>query len=207
MCPAKSTIVPFKKQMYSSGSIILSYKDDKCICVSIHAPTRGATWKIHANPHRQGCFNPRTHEGCDKPKQTHVLRPCRFQSTHPRGVRHSVVNALNNGVFVSIHAPTRGATDKIIITYIVTISFNPRTHEGCDSSIQRSSTRLTSFNPRTHEGCDFYLCVLMLRMLCFNPRTHEGCDFLWSLCSVPAKVSIHAPTRGATDGKVNRSRP
>ena len=45
MCPAKSTIVPFKKQMYSSGSIILSYKDDKCICVSIHAPTRGATHK------------------------------------------------------------------------------------------------------------------------------------------------------------------
>ena len=45
MCPAKSTIVPFKKQMYSSGSIILSYKDDKCICVSIHAPTRGATEK------------------------------------------------------------------------------------------------------------------------------------------------------------------
>ena len=43
ICPAKSTIVPFKKQMYSSGSIILSYKDDKCICVSIHAPTRGAT--------------------------------------------------------------------------------------------------------------------------------------------------------------------
>lgn len=43
MCPAKSIIVPFKKQMYSSGSIILSYKDDKCICASIHAPTRGAT--------------------------------------------------------------------------------------------------------------------------------------------------------------------
>lgn len=43
MCPAKSIIVPFKKQMYSSGSIILSYKDDKCICVSIHASTRGAT--------------------------------------------------------------------------------------------------------------------------------------------------------------------
>ena len=64
MCPAKSTIVPFKKQMYSSGSIILSYKDDKCICVSIHAPTRGATLRfglmvIHL------CFNPRTHEECD----------------------------------------------------------------------------------------------------------------------------------------------
>ena len=45
MCPAKSIIVPFKKQMYSSGSIILSYKDDKCICASIHAPTRGATYE------------------------------------------------------------------------------------------------------------------------------------------------------------------
>ena len=87
MCPAKSTIVPFKKQMYSSGSIILSYKDDKCICVSIHAPTRGATnvqsglfksqtVSIHA-PTRGATvcgfsflleflrFNPRTHEGCD----------------------------------------------------------------------------------------------------------------------------------------------
>ena len=58
MCPAKSTIVPFKKQMYSSGSIILSYIDDKCICVSIHAPTRGATYdyydsktKMHVSIH------------------------------------------------------------------------------------------------------------------------------------------------------------
>ena len=65
MCPAKSIIVPFKKQMYSSGSIILSYKDDKCICVSIHAPTRGATIiKIQCAVVIQS-FNPRTHEGCD----------------------------------------------------------------------------------------------------------------------------------------------
>ena len=64
MCPAKSIIVPFKKQMYSSGSIILSYKDDKCICVSIHAPTRGATYN-----------------------KTLELSVESFQSTHPRGVR------------------------------------------------------------------------------------------------------------------------
>ena len=64
MCPAKSTIVPFKKQMYGSGSIILSYKDDKCICVSIHAPTRGATnTKVFRSINKS--FNPRTHEGCD----------------------------------------------------------------------------------------------------------------------------------------------
>ena len=65
MCPAKSTIVPFKKQMYSSGSIILSYKDDKCICVSIHAPTRGATFLSFMIIVLHLSFNPRTHEGCD----------------------------------------------------------------------------------------------------------------------------------------------
>ena len=65
MCPAKSTIVPFKKQMYSSGSIILSYKDDKCICVSIHAPTRGATSTSGVATAKANGFNPRTHEGCD----------------------------------------------------------------------------------------------------------------------------------------------
>ena len=64
LCPAKSTIVPFKKQMYSSGSIILSYKDDKCICVSIHAPTRGATYMYRLRQFISS-FNPRTHEGCD----------------------------------------------------------------------------------------------------------------------------------------------
>ena len=65
ICPAKSTIVPFKKQMYSSGSIILSYKDDKCICVSIHAPTRGATKTLVSLIWALRSFNPRTHEGCD----------------------------------------------------------------------------------------------------------------------------------------------
>lgn len=65
MCPAKSIIVPFKKQMYSSGSIILSYKDDKCISVSIHAPMRGATLLVLLLSILKLCFNPRTHEGCD----------------------------------------------------------------------------------------------------------------------------------------------
>ena len=86
MCPAKSTIVPFKKQMYSSGSIILSYKDDKCICVSIHAPTRGATTYL-SSEHMAVSFNPRTHEGCDK---------------------------INKNIMSD------------------NFSFNPRTHEGCD---------------------------------------------------------------------------
>ena len=33
---------------------------------------------------------------------------------------------------------------------------------------------------------------------CFNPRTHTGCDVGISLFVFPLRVSIHAPTRGAT---------
>jgi len=79
-----------------------------------------------------GCFNPRTHEGCDKAirsllwrfmgfnPRTHEgcdISPsffprglAMFQSTHPRGVRLCVMFAFTRAAFVSIHAPTRGAT-------------------------------------------------------------------------------------------------
>ena len=35
---------------------------------------------------------------------------------------------------------------------------------------------------------------------CFNPRTHTGCDFIRSVKHLIVRVSIHAPTRGATGG-------
>ena len=108
LCPAKSTIVPFKKQMYSSGSIILSYKDDKCICVSIHAPTRGAT-KMVCRVDYRGCFNPRTHEGCDSGDAMPDIKAIGFNPrTHEGCDRDNRIG--NHLAVVSIHAPTRGAT-------------------------------------------------------------------------------------------------
>ena len=174
MCPAKSTIVPFKKQMYGSGSIILSYKDDKCICVSIHAPTRGAT-KMVCRVDYRGCFNPRTHEGCDRDNRignhlavVSIHAPTRG-ATKPSCAHHPIR-------CVSIHAPTRGAT--------------------CTSNHHHPYQR--SFNPRTHEGCDWTLYVQVFHLQCFNPRTHEGCDSRIQEHETSVKVSIHAPTRGAT---------
>ena len=134
MCPAKSTIVPFKKQMYSSGSIILSYKDDKCICVSIHAPTRGCDAYLRYNGYHFSKFqstHPRgvrlfsidafkagtvfqsTHpRGVRRIMTCHELKFLMFQSTHPRGVRRSFACGFAASYHVSIHAPTRGATDR-----------------------------------------------------------------------------------------------
>ena len=153
LCPAKSTIVPFKKQMYSSGSIILSYKDDKCICVSIHAPTRGATTCSQPVLLRWSRFNPRTHEGCDSGRTVlfsisvvSIHAPTRgatelswkqlialmFQSTHPRGVRQKHRDwLLPDPEFQSTHP--RGVRLDICCDQVkFDNGFNPRTHEGCD---------------------------------------------------------------------------
>ena len=99
--------------------------------VSIHAPTGGATvWRADArqeqgfNPRSHGgsdqwqrflsiycsCFNPRSHGGSDVAALgcSHWVR--RFQSTLPRGERRENTYTWNDADYVSIHAPTGGAT-------------------------------------------------------------------------------------------------
>jgi len=56
--------------------------------VSIHAPTRGATLPLFPISKFIICFNPRTHAGCDRTYFRPRLISYKFQSTHPRGVRH-----------------------------------------------------------------------------------------------------------------------
>ena len=44
-----------------------------------------------------------------------------------------------------------------------------------------------------------------LLILDFNPRTHEGCDLINAINCPLHRISIHAPTRGATDlGGLNK---
>ena len=100
-----------------------------------------------------------------------------FQSTHPRRVRHEPARNLRGIRAVSIHAPAKGATMRLSSPRPSLQCFNPRTREGCDSrSPARPPTSTTSFNPRTREGCD--------------PTGLLGHG--------AARVSIHAPAKGAT---------
>ena len=62
--------------------------------VSIHAPTWGATCYGRAMPHGCGCFNPRTHMGCDFCGLFLRTSPRLFQSTHLHGVRLYISNTL-----------------------------------------------------------------------------------------------------------------
>ena len=79
---------------------------------------------------------------------------------------------------ISIHAPTRGATSFIIRDYFA----------------------INYFNPRSHERSDADCLQLHFYHLNFNPRSHERSDKAWFEPNAELEeISIHAPTRGATD--------
>jgi len=142
--------------------------------VSTHAPTRGATKRQIAKEDIKGRFNPRAHEGRDT---------CLF---------------IGTDIFrVSTHAPTRGAT-LYYRSAAHNRGFNPRAHEGRDAALAATRPPTPRFNPRAHEGRDVTRNVYIPCSAGFNPRAHEGRDKNPLKKLVGARVSTHAPTRGAT---------
>ena len=172
--------------------------------ISIHAPTWGATVWCSRN-----------------------VGGLRFQSTHPRGVRHDPV--LISAYFNDFNPRTHVGCDVSQGLGASDISnFNPRTHVGCDSSDSPKRRSSRYFNPRTHVGCDingFYRNEVVSN---FNPRTHVGCDccgplFFSQLSQFQSthprgvrlkhnimprseEISIHAPTWGATVNEFSENR-
>ena len=143
-------------------------------------------------------FNPRTHEGCDTEQMQYLKSLALFQSTHPRGVRPIV--ALNDSVqklFQSTHP--RGV--RLPCGHCVQClqkfqSTHPRGVRLNQHSINSPLVKFQSTHPRGVRRlltCSKYYCVG------FNPRTHEGCDQQSQEAVNTSLVSIHAPTRGATD--------
>ena len=79
-------------------------------CVSIHAPSRGATDSgVDANSKDRVSIHAPS-RGATLAKLRQMLRVSMFQSTHPHGVRHRARIVWFIPFFVSIHAPSRGAT-------------------------------------------------------------------------------------------------
>ncbi len=76
-------------------------------------------------------FNPRTHVGCDINSFNLSAVLILFQSTHPRRVRrHNSTNAFSFLVFQSTHPRRVRLTPIGAMRW--SLSFNPRTHVGCD---------------------------------------------------------------------------
>ena len=187
------------------------------------------------------CFNPRTHEGCDKISSLRSAIALQFQSTHPRGVRPQVAYKIFQAIEVSIHAPTRGATladlhrhslyrfqsthprgvrHSIINSFLRLLSFNPRTHEGCDEHNRKNwhkhhvsihaptrgatitffcdwSYKVVSIHAPTMGATITFFCDGSYKVVSIHAPTMGATNFRFAFCCC-SSVSIHAPTRGAT---------
>ena len=99
---------------------------------------------------------------------------------------------------ISIHAPTRGATDMNPDNDQIIHNFNPRSHERSDHERISQFKLLAYFNPRSHERSDNLSgfqpillllfqstlpreerpqpCTVEVFSLNFNPRSHERSD-------------------------------
>ena len=82
--------------------------------------------------------------------------------------------------------------------------FNPRSHERSDATTLRQGIYRLNFNPRSHERSDLCNISLVYIVEYFNPRSHERSDPQPTpLVCPPTFISIHAPTRGATQGVID----
>ena len=173
---------------------------NQILVVSIHAPTRGATGSP-AYSSLPICVSIHAPTRGATSASVETITPSAFQSTHPRGVRQRLCKAIYQTV--SFNPRTHEGCDVFCyFTKIYSLCFNPRTHEGCDSFTYLSQFLPISFNPRTHEGCDFCSPSRSLHRWSFNPRTHEGCDILQaSIQMVIAKFQSTHP-RGVRRSKL-----
>ena len=101
-------------------------------------------------------------------------------------------------LLVSIHAPTRGATEPqryqvVCFRFQSTLPRGERHGQGevvakrevvsihaptrgATAANEHEAGALLSFNPRSHEGSDWLIGGQCLVVGCFNPRSHEGSD-------------------------------
>ena len=190
----------------------------ECV-ISIHAPTRGTTLgQINlSEPHTdfnprshegsdlecqkswepKNYFNPRSHEGSDYIRRAGNHIRCNFNPRSHEG-SDGCSDIADQVDYISIHAPTRGATALIAIG-VALYKFQSTLPRGerlpcipsCHSHVSISIHAPTRGATRSHS----YKCQCPTY---FNPRSHEGSDRIAFRRTDSNSISIHAPTRGAT---------
>ena len=164
--------------------------------VSIHAPTRGATAKEEATSTKL-VFQSTRPRGARRWMGETAQDVFTFQSTRPRGARLALVSRHASSRFVSIHAPTRGATArKCCADTFGLVSIHAPTR-GATKRVRARCSRAPCFNPRAHAGRDKVVTPAPAAATRFNPRAHAGRDTpLQRLKSPPTKFQSTRP-RGA----------
>ncbi len=197
--------------------------------ISIHAPAKGATayraivnfYVVNFNPrsregsdgflvqasHREGRnFNPRSREGSDHTAGPFYCRPCLFQSTLPRRERQLILVILKT-LYISIHAPAKGATRGSTCQSFLSFYFNPRSREGSDFFRVMVWRSMTISIHAPAKGATVSSLRRSTGSVYFNPRSREGSDAVGVLIEIfKSAISIHAPAKGATDYRIIEER-
>ena len=166
---------------------------------------------------RLDCFNPRTHAGCDNIAEWTQKVHATFQSTHPRRCDHRSAARCHCGRGVSIHAPRRVRRGFPLLYAIEGVSIHAPA--GCDDQPQlfRAQSAVSIHAPT--QGATFPRVVpeSLAQFQSTHPRRVRRLLAAGSACIGfqsthprrvrPARrvgriaanrVSIHAPTQGAT---------
>ena len=156
-------------------AVILASLQFCILQISIHAP-RGERLIFSLVCNVRMHFNPRSHEGSDGWLPAWARATGHF---NPHSHRRSDSNdvAVRVDYSISIRAPTRGATSSTRSSLWIWQNFNPRSHEGSDSTrpIDLWQLHIISIRAPTR-GATFPSMVQIDGSLDFNPRSHEGSD-------------------------------
>ena len=167
--------------------------------ISIHAPTRGATGELRKPRRSRHNFNPRSHKGSDgvfcwlheQQGKISIHAPTRGATI----LRHELIHAF---LYISIHAPTRGATKWIpCCGQSAHISIHAPARGATNSASMMSA--LSLFQSTLPQGERRQWFRVRAESLPFQSTLPQGERRLWICqCRVFGRISIHAPTRGAT---------
>ena len=123
--------------------------------ISIHTPTKGATFTEKFISNFINYFNLHSHEGSDTSVSNGSIVDGLFQSTLPRRERH--LSQYDSEIDKSFQSTLPRRERQVwFFTSTSYCYFNPHSHEGSDSLlINRGSICHINFNPHSHEGSDF----------------------------------------------------
>ena len=144
------------------------------------------------------CFNPRAHVGRDEQQAYYKAHDNKFQSTRPRGARlHMLLTELRRAAGFQSTRP-RGARHGKLLGSGFMRMFQSTRPRGARRDSVTFYNRLESFNPRAHVGRDCFLTLVQSYDKVSIHAPTWGATFRRVCGPMICKVSIHAPTWGAT---------
>ena len=150
------------------------------------------------------CFNPHTHEGCDISCLSSLFGNILFQSTHPRRVwllfSFSLAFCFT---FQSTHPRRVWRYSPHSGHYFC--SFNPHTHEGCDSTLDNSINEYWVSIHTPTKGVTYVARRFFATKGVSIHTPTKGVTSARILSMRCNKVSIHTPTKGVTTRSVDAS--